>query len=764
MEVPIINNRKNFLFQNHPVLHPQSLKYLEYWRFIKRSIIEGYWGQDTAIEGDKGSWRFMPPQLFFYSNCCYILHKEEGASKTAPRKKVHPNLDDIDWDFFYKYLEARGFSGFRDDNDFTSCRDVELFEKGKIAEIDIPVSAYNKKKKLKKYIPARQYLKQLHNKPLGIPIYDNDARNMVLLGSRGAGKSYWVADGCVLHEIITDGAKEYTEESIKNPAKVEVFVGAAIAAKSSEMLEKTLMGIQNLPGAWKPGTTEEIPSPLYKRTTGSLTQPSKIPWISRYEEKIGGEWKWQGSLSSVRHGIWTIENPEAAAGGRYNLVVCEEFGLLPNSITVHMSNIPTMFIEHKFGTALYLGTGGNIEKIHQSQAIFSDPEGFDALEFDDIWENTGKIGYFIPATYSNRKFKDSNGNTKVNEATEYYTNVRDKKKKSKTGSALDMEMMNYPLVPSEMFLSKSHNKFPIADLKHSLSELLTSKLLDASWKGEFAISGEGKIEWKNQDRLPIREFPVRDINNIEGCWEIFQMPVFVNDGIPFGRYGASLDPVDDDDNADKSRSLQSCFIMDLWTDTIVAEYTGRTQFAKDFYEQVRRGLIHYNCRLLYENNKKGVFAYFDQKNSLHLLEDTPEMLRDMDMQKLSAVGNKSKGIYMNEALINFGVDLYAQWLMSQAIGKLEGVTNANVLRPVGLIRESLVWSKDINADRVSSVIILMILRETKIKQIESRQKAVNKPSINKDEFWMKAYNNRMKPRYSNGMNSYTDARTLNNSQ
>ena len=32
------------------------------------------------------------------------------------------------------------------------------------------------------------------------------------------------------------------------------------------------------------------------------------------------------------------------------------------------------------------------------------PEGFDALEFDDIWENTGKIGYFIPATYSNRKF------------------------------------------------------------------------------------------------------------------------------------------------------------------------------------------------------------------------------------------------------------------------------------------------------------------------------------------------------------------------
>jgi len=56
----------------------------------------------------------------------------------------------------------------------------------------------------------------------------------------------------------------------------------------------------------------------------------------------------------------------------------------------------------------------------------------------------------------------------------------------------------------------------------------------------------------------------------------------------------------------------------------------------------------------------------------------------------------------------------------------------------------------------------MILRETKIKQIESRQKAVNKPSLNKDEFWMKSYNNRRQVRGDSGvMGSYADARMFN---
>ena len=188
MNIPHINNRNNFLFKSHPDYHPESINYLKYWKEQKRRIIEGYWGQDTTDTNETGMWRFMPPQLYFYVNMCKILHKDPNAAKTAPRKKIYPNLDDIDWDFFYKYMEARGFSGFKDDENYTCCRDVELFNKGKIDIIVLPKSTYNSNGKVKEYVPAREYISKLFDKPLGLPLYDNEAKNLALLGPRGSGK------------------------------------------------------------------------------------------------------------------------------------------------------------------------------------------------------------------------------------------------------------------------------------------------------------------------------------------------------------------------------------------------------------------------------------------------------------------------------------------------------------------------------------------------------------------------------------------------
>jgi len=732
MDIARINNRNNFLLHEIPVLHPDSLKYLDFWRLQKKFIIEGKWAQDTKDENEKGMWRFMPPQLYFYVNFCKILHKPEGSAKTAPRKKIRPNLDDIDWDFFYKYMESKGFSGFEGDTKFTCNRDY--IEEGK-------------DERGRKYIPTRDYINKLFDQPLGLPLYENEAKNGMLLGSRGIGKSYWLADGCILHGIITDGAIIYDEESIKNPAQIEIFVGAAIAAKSSDLLSKTTMGMINLPGAWKEGTDEEIPPPFYKKMAGNLLPNNiKNPWRHEYDKKIGGEWKKAGSGSNVKHGIFTTENPEAAAGGRYVLIVVEEVGLMFNVLSVHGGNDAAQFIEYKMGSSWYIGTGGNIEKIIESEIMFRDPEGFNMLEFDDIWEGMGKICYFIPATYANRRFKDEEGNTKVQEATDYYLKRREEKKKAKSSSALDLEMMNYPIIPSEMFINKANNKFPIADLKQTLASLLTSdKALAASWKGEFSIEEDGKPKWNNKDIRPIREFPLKKGDNMEGCWEIYQMPLIDNEGnIPNGRYIASLDPIDDDENKDASRSLQSAWIYDTFLDKIVAEYTSRTKFAKDYYEQLRRGLIFYNSRMLYENQKKGIFAYFEQKNCLWILEDTPEILRDIDMQKISITGNRSKGVYTTPAIIRWGIDLYAQWLMTQAVGKPDGVTNAHTLKSVGLIRESIIYSKDINTDRISSIIILMIYRESKLKYVDKLKKASQTYDIAKDKFWDKHFQRREK--------------------
>ena len=97
--------------------------------------------------------------------------------------------------------------------------------------------------------------------------------------------------------------------------------------------------------------------------------------------------------------------------------------------------------------------------------------------------------------------------------------------------------------------------------------------------------------WKNKD------------NKLEGAVEIFNMPERDLNGKVFSdRYIAGMDPYDDD--VSETTSLGSIFILDLWLDKIVAEYTGRPMFADDFYEICRRICLFYNARMNYENNKK----------------------------------------------------------------------------------------------------------------------------------------------------------------
>jgi hypothetical protein len=73
--------------------------------------------------------------------------------------------------------------------------------------------------------------------------------------------------------------------------------------------------------------------------------------------------------------------------------------------------------------------------------------------------------------------------------------------------------------------------------------------------------------------------------------------------------------------------------LDLFTDRIVAEYTGRTDYADDALELVRKLCIFYNAKCLYENNIKGPYAYFSSRRCLHYLADTPEYLRDKQIIK-----------------------------------------------------------------------------------------------------------------------------------
>lgn len=736
-----INNRKAFLLDEIPVIHPASAAYLVFWREQKKRCIEGFWGQDTKDQAEKGCWRYMTPQLYFYVNFCVILHQDIDGPVSAPKMRIRPSLRDVEWELLYSWFEARGFSGFRDDDKYSSCR--LLAEEG-VDDKRLPKSCFGKNGRRKEYVPARTYLRRLHDKPLGLPIYDNQAKNLMILGSRGFGKSYQTADAVVLHEWIFDGAKVYTQETIKNPYTVSIFVGAANSSKSSETLSKLLECYNNMPGVYGKNTAQEQPHPWRKQTSGDLDPNNfKNPWRHEYQKKIGGRWKACGTGSKINHGIYTTSNPDAAAGTRPSIAVVEEVGLLPNTLKVHGANDAAQREgTTKFGSALYIGTGGNIKKIAETKIIFGNPEGFDFLAFDDEWENKGKISMFIPAYYAFNQYKDEEGNTLVSEALEYIQKRRKEKLESNAPFALEYEMMNYPIVPSEMFLNIGMTKFPVADILDRLGKVETNKtMLESSWKVEFSIDDTGTINYKLSDKHLLRDFPVRTGLNLDAAMEVFEWPKKDKDNkVPYGRYIASIDPVDDDGNTDVTMSLQSMFILDTWTDRIVVEYTARPPLAEYFYEQTRRALIYYNAVINYENQKKGFFAHLKNQNSIYLLAPTPAILKDRQLiKKINLIGNTSFGTTTNEYINEWADTLIVSWLLTQTKLGDDDIMILNTIKSVGLLKELSMFDGELNCDRISSLRMLMVLREDMRPKLTKQLTFENK-NTNKD-FWHKNFDN-----------------------
>jgi len=80
---------------------------------------------------------------------------------------------------------------------------------------------------------------------------------------------------------------------------------------------------------------------------------------------------------------------------------------------------------------------------------------------------------------------------------------------------------------------------------------------------------------------------------------------------------------------------------------IVAEYTGRPATAEDYYENVRKLLLYYNARLLYENQWKGLATYFKQRHCDYLLADQPDIISDIINDSHVARG---KGIHMTKEI------------------------------------------------------------------------------------------------------------------
>lgn len=575
--------------------------------------------------------------------------------------------------------------------------------------------------------------------------YIDQARNLghhcAEIAKRGASKSYFVAS--ILAKLFILGENKETSKSVR----------AMVTAYQKEYLTKdgTLNKFVEMIDHIAQNT--EFPS---KRLRSSLQD---MQWKMGYVDLDTGTQK--GTLNEII-GVSSKDDPDKLRGKRSSRIIIEEFGNFPKITDTYRVILPSVQEGNIiFGQMILIGTGGSEgADFAGANEIIYNPLGFNIYAIPNVYDKSaqGKNNtIFFFGAYVNRKgCYNHDGVSDVTKALLELCYDRHIVKYNTTDSmALTRTKAENPITLQEAIMRRDSTLFPVATIMDRIHQIDGNpNEYDDVYTGELELKKDGKVEFKPTSAQPIRHFPHKD-NKLEGAIEIFKMPELDRDGKPFnGRYIAAQDPYDDDSS--ETMSLGSTYVLDLWTDKIVAEYTGRPMFADDYYENSRRLCLFYNARMNYENNKKGLFAYFSKMNCLYLLTDVLEFLKDKDMVKGQLYGNKSKGTNATLPINSYARTLIRNWLLKPVVtiqvidGEEQEVTVPNLmfLKTKALLQELSQWNPDGNFDRVSALGMLMLLREDKMIVLGgdvTRAIRHNRDSdLSNDRFFKKNYDDRFK--------------------
>ena len=396
--------------------------------------------------------------------------------------------------------------------------------------------------------------------------------------------------------------------------------------------------------------------------------------------------------------------------------------------------------------------GDKDSDFHGAQELVYNPKGYDVYALPNVWDkpNQGRpwFAFFTPAYINLKGYYNKDGVSDITGGLLHLLKER-YRAKYETGDprTIIKVVSNMPITPSEAMIQGGVSQFPVTDIEQRLLEINANpNFYDDVYVGQIGLK-DGKTEFVPTSDTPIRYFQQRDNKNMPGAIEIFELPQRdTADNVYENRYIAGADPYDNDEST--TTSLGSIIILDLWTDRIVAEYTGRPPMADDYFEICRRLCLFYNARLNYENNKKGLFSHFSTMNSTYLLTDVLEILVDKQMMKPGGVGNTAKGTNATAAINGWARQLIAKWLLlpQTAIvnegGEDKEVTlhNLNFIKNKALLIELSQWNPFGNFDRVSALGMLMLLREDKLRLMggrydAERQSSYDPDDIVNDDYW-----------------------------
>lgn len=575
-------------------------------------------------------------------------------------------------------------------------------------------------------------------------LYNNfeGGQHMAELASRGKGKSYSLAS--ILNHIFVVGENEEAHEKVKG----------IVTAYQKEYLTKDGVLNKFVDMANFCATNTQFPR---KRLKNSLQE---MTWIMGYKDvDLDIE---RGTQNTVL-GVSSKDDESKLRGKRAAKILIEEFGTFPRLVDLYNVLLPSVQEgDIVFGQIYMLGTAGDNESdFAGAQEIMYNPKGYNMYAIPNVYDkfNQGKpyFVFFFPGYVNRKGCYNENGVSDVIKALiEILMNRYRVKYNSTDPNTIIKTIAEVPITPAEAIVKTGVNMFPVADLTERIGQLDANPTeYDDVYVGDLVFNKDGQVEYKPTSATPIRDFPHKD-NKIEGAIEIYQMPeIDKNTGKPYNdRYILGADPYDDDES--NTMSLGSIFVLDLWTDRIVAEYTGRPSFADDYYEICRKLCLFYNGRLNYEYNKKGLFSHFSTRNSLYLLTDVLDFLKEKQMMK-DGYGNKSKGTNASPAINAYARSRLRSWLLAPVpiMQNIDGeekevmVPRLFTVRNRALLKELINYNSEGNFDRISAMGMLMLLREDRMIRYQGdvskeKQERANNSYDGNDPFFKRNYDFRFR--------------------
>ena len=536
-------------------------------------------------------------------------------------------------------------------------------------------------------------------------------QNFAEIAKRGASKSYSVASK--LSKIYIMGERKRTEEEIK--AKKPQNAGGVVVAYDKQFLIKdgTLNKFEQMIDHCANNT--QFPRKTLQRTLNDMS------WEMGYIDLNTGAKS--GTRNTVL-GVAVKDDPDKVRGKRKNFICFEEFGKFPNlSDTYNISLKSVKEGNTWFGEIVLIGTGGEEgNDFSSAMDMIYHPTGFFLRAYPNVWDKSSQTRgvsiFFFPAYVNRAGCYNKDG---ISDVTSALFSICCERWIAKYHNPDPMQLTRTkaedPITIQDAIMRRDGTLFPVAQITERIQEIdLNPNFYDTMYCGKLIQKSNGEVVFEPTGDIPIRKFPTKD-NKIAGAVEIRELPVKGPGGKPVaGRYIAGLDPIDDDQS--NTMSLVSIFILDLWTDTIVAEWTGRLESADACYEVCRLLLIFYNAKVNYENDKKGFYTYMKMKHCLQYLEEELEIVRARSNDKVEKIGNKLYGTKASASINDWGRGLLKDYMLKGIVQVKNGQDDDEVTIPNvmtwwnrALLEEARQWNPDGNFDRISACGMLMLLRE-----------------------------------------------------